>query len=292
MVARTGRVRLPRGSRPAILGLCCATLLGSAAARADDSPKIQGEPLITGVAQEGATLTASAQWKGDPPAIVEWAWLRCSESGAECQDIADASGATYVPAAADVGRTLRVRVTWSQGDEQKQKQKQKQSAATEVVLAAVPTTPPAPVATPNPVPTPSAPAPAPVTPQPQPQPQPRRAAAPRPIARLRTLRPFPVIRIKGWLTQRGARITLLTVRAPRGAQIAVTCQGRSCPTPTLSRLRPFERELLAGTRLGFTVTRPGAIGKWTEIVIRRGALPRRRDGCLNSDTMRHRRCPA
>jgi hypothetical protein len=112
------------------------------------------------------------------------------------------------------------------------------------------------------------------------------------------LRPFPVIRIKGWVTERGARITLITVRAPRGARIAVACRGRSCPVPglartaALSRVRPFERALDAGTRLRFTVTRPGAIGKWTEIVIRRGAPPRRRDGCLNSDTMRKRQCRA
>jgi hypothetical protein len=273
-----------------VLGLCCAILLGPGAARAEDSPAIKGEPVIAGEAQEGATLAASATWKEDPPAIVGWAWLRCSESGGECQDIADAGGATYVPTAADVGRTLRVLVTWSDDD----KQKKKRSAPTDVVLSAPATTPPTPVAAPVPVRTPSAPPAAPVTQQPQP----RQGAAPRPAARLQILRPFPVIRIKGRLTERGARITLLTVRTPRGSQIAAACQGLSCPVPTLarvaalSRLRTFERELLAGTRLSFTVTRPGAIGKWTEILIRKGAPPRRRDGCLNSDTMRHRRCPS
>jgi hypothetical protein len=266
-----------------VLGLCCAILLGPGAAQAKDSPEIQGEPVITGVAREGATLTASATWKEDPPASVSWAWLRCSVSGGECQDIDSAGGATYVPTAADVGRTLRVRVTWPVDD----KEKQKRSAPTDVVLSAPVTTPPT---APPPLLTPAPPA-APGTQQPQP------AATPRPAARLRTLRPFPVIRIKGRLTERGAHITLLTVRAPRGARIAAACQGPSCPTPTLarvaslSRLRTFERVLLAGTRLSFTVSRPGAIGKWTEILIRKGAPPRRRDGCLNSDTMRHRRCP-
>jgi hypothetical protein len=263
-------------------------LLGPGAARAEDSPEIHGEPVITGVAQEGATLTASARWKEDPPASVGWAWLRCSDSGETCQDIGDAGGATYVPTAADVGRTLRVRVTWSDDD----KEKQKRSAPTDIVLSAPGTTPPAPVATPAPIPTPSALPPAPVVQQP------RQGSAPQPAARLRTLRPFPVIRIKGRLTKRGARITLLTARAPRGSRIAAACEGRGCPVrnlariAALSRLRPFERELLAGTRLSFTVTRPGAIGKWTEILIRKGAPPRRRDGCLNSNTMRHWRCPA
>ena len=134
-----------------MLGLGCATLLGPGAAWAAPAPppKMQGDPIITGVAQEGATLTASAKWEKDPPAIVEWAWLRCSASGPECQDIQDASDATYVPTATDVGRTLRVRAMWSHDD----KPAQKRSAPTEVMLSAAPTTPPTPGATP---PTPGA----------------------------------------------------------------------------------------------------------------------------------------
>ena len=36
------------------------------------------------------------------------------------------------------------------------------------------------------------------------------------------LKPFPIVRIKGVLTARGARVTLLTVRAPRGARLALS----------------------------------------------------------------------
>jgi hypothetical protein len=277
------------GSLRAVLWLCGALLLGPVAARAEDPPKIKGAPMITGVAQEGAMLTASATWKADPPAAVAWSWLRCDEGGGRCLAIPGANTATYVATSADVGETLRVLLTWSSGDESDEKR----SAPTDVVLPA-PTPTTSPTTTPPPAPAPTSTG---VPPAAQ-APTPGRRAQPRPTARPRVLRPFPVIRIKGRLTARGARITLLMVHAPRGARIAVACLGRSCPVPGLartaaiSRLRQFERELVAGTRLEFTVTRPGAIGKWTEIVIRRGAVPRRRDGCLNSDTMRHRRCPA
>jgi hypothetical protein len=283
---------LPRGPS-AIFWLCGVILLGPGAAQAEHPPKIKGEPVITGVPQEGATLTASASWKADPPSSVAWSWLRCDESGEHCDAIPDVNGATYVPMSADIGTRLRVRVTWTEGD----KSDGKHSAPSDVVLAAPtasPTTPP-PTPAPSPAPDQSSFDPPPAA-SAQPL-KPRRGAQPRPAERLQVLHPFPVVRIRGWLTARGARITLLTVRAPRGTRITVLCHGRSCPLPTLartasvSRLRPFEREFPAGTRLDFTVTRPGAIGKWTQIVIRRGAPPRRRDGCLNSDTLRYRRCP-
>jgi hypothetical protein len=100
------------------------------------------------------------------------------------------------------------------------------------------------------------------------------------------LDPFPVVRIRGQLTPTGARVTLFTVRATRGTLIVVRCRGESCPIRRFSRraartrVRPLERHLLAGTRLLVRVTKPGYIGKWTRIVIRRGAVPRRSDRCL------------
>ena len=106
------------------------------------------------------------------------------------------------------------------------------------------------------------------------------------VAAPRLLRPFPIVRIKGRLTPSGARVTLLTVRAPRGARITVRCRGHSCPArrlariATLTRIRTLERYLAAGTRIDVTVTRPDQIGKWTTIHIARGAPPRRRDRCV------------
>ena len=112
------------------------------------------------------------------------------------------------------------------------------------------------------------------------------------------LRPFPVVRIKGVLTARGARVTLLSVRAPRGSSVTVTCRGSDCPSrrytspAATGRLRPFERELGAGTRLEVRVTKAGFIGKSTVFVIRRQAAPKRTDRCLPPGAKRAVRCPA
>jgi hypothetical protein len=92
------------------------------------------------------------------------------------------------------------------------------------------------------------------------------------------------VRIKGVLTARGARVTLLSVRAPRGVRITVLCRGRDCPVRRYRarrhRLRRFERDLRAGTRLEIRVTKRGYIGKRTVIMIRRRHAPLRSDRCL------------
>jgi hypothetical protein len=106
------------------------------------------------------------------------------------------------------------------------------------------------------------------------------------------------VRIRGWLTARGAMISRLTVRAPRGATIGVRCFGPGCPresvarTTRLTRLKAFERRLRAGTRLVIRVTRPGFIGKHSVIRIRRGKAPARRDLCLYPGAKGPAKCPA
>ncbi len=76
------------------------------------------------------------------------------------------------------------------------------------------------------------------------------------------------------------------------------CRHGSCPRRRLAvaaattRLRPFERALRAGTRLDIKVVRPGWIGKWTVITIRRGAAPHRKDRCVYPGGLRPVRCPA
>jgi hypothetical protein len=111
------------------------------------------------------------------------------------------------------------------------------------------------------------------------------------------MRPAPVIRIRGRLSRTGARITLLTVRAPRGARISLRCHGSSCPArrwaraTALTRLVRFERNLRAGTKLVIAVTKPGRIGKHTTIVIRGDRAPWRRDRCLRPGTSRRIACP-
>jgi PKD repeat protein len=115
----------------------------------------------------------------------------------------------------------------------------------------------------------------------------------------RMLAPWPVVRMAGSLTRRGARLDLLSVRAPRGSRVLVGCRGK-CPRRSmrrvvarrLLRLTPFERALVAGTRLEIRVLSTTRIGKYTRIVIRRGKAPARRDACVWPGRTRHRPCPS
>ena len=87
-------------------------------------------------------------------------------------------------------------------------------------------------ADPTPTPTP-APAPPVVTAPPPPAPA-APDSSPEPAGnvrgkQVRMMRPFPLVRIRGWLTSRGAMIEALTVRGPRGLSISVRCHGDGCP---------------------------------------------------------------
>jgi large repetitive protein len=123
---------------------------------------------------------------------------------------------------------------------------------------------------------------------------PRRGAAP-----LRLLAPWPVIRMAGSLTPNGARLDVLSVKAPRGSRIALACQG-TCPRRSLSRvarraplrLSAFERPLRAGTVLELRVLSPRRIGKYTRITIRKGKAPARRDRCVWPGRRAPRACPS
>ncbi|MFL5958969.1 MAG: hypothetical protein ACJ75G_01695 [Gaiellaceae bacterium] len=68
-------------------------------------------PTIWGAAQEGQTLNASkGGWSGGPTAYA-YAWSLCVAGGGSCAPISGATGATYKPVTADVGKTVRVTVT-------------------------------------------------------------------------------------------------------------------------------------------------------------------------------------
>jgi PKD repeat protein len=110
---------------------------------------------------------------------------------------------------------------------------------------------------------------------------------------LRLLNPFPIVRIAGRIGRTGTRFRLLSVNAPAGATVTVRCQGRGCPFKASTRsakasrqvrIRKLERRLLrAGSYVRIFVTKPGAIGKYTSIRIRRSKPPRRADRCLMPD---------
>jgi hypothetical protein len=113
----------------------------------------------------------------------------------------------------------------------------------------------------------------------------KRSAAKAKKAKAKMIRPYPMVRISGRLTKTGADVALLTVRAPRGVRITLTCTGKACPlrevaqATSLFHIQQFERELRAGTKLTIEITKPKHISKVTTIVIRKGKGPARRDKC-------------
>jgi hypothetical protein len=265
-----------------------------AAAGADTKPAFTYGPVIVGEAFVGSTLAVAATWTGDPVPTVKYAWGRCPPTSNTCTKIGDADAAQYTVTAADLGYRLAVQVELKN----KQGTITATTPATAVVTAAPPPPPPAPPPPPPPAPPPQDPGP------PGPPPlvitapssvsAPSAVSAPRPTL----LRPFPVVRIRGYFAATGARVTLLSVRGPRSAGISVRCIGPGCPVPTLSlpsapaRLRPFERFLPAGTRLQVRIARPGRIGKYTSFLIRAHRAPMRTDRCLLPGRSRPTRCPA
>jgi hypothetical protein len=90
---------------------------GSAQARADTgviqraatAPRNTSAPTIAGTAQEGQTLTANpGAWSGTQPMAFTYQWQRCDANGGTCVAISGATARTYIPVAADVGRSVRV----------------------------------------------------------------------------------------------------------------------------------------------------------------------------------------
>lgn len=146
--------------------------------------------------------------------------------------------------------------------------------------------PPAPPAAQGPAPAPPAAAPtAPNRPPPASTPGAPPAATARPAT---FIGPFPIVRIRGRLTSRGARISLLSVRSPRGARVEVRCRGRRCPQRRAVtrnrrgtvRIASFHRYLRTGTVLEVFVTQRGRIGKYTRFRIRGRRAPVRTDSCV------------
>jgi Subtilase family len=69
------------------------------------------QPVISGIAREGQTLTeVHGTWTNEPTRFA-YRWLQCNAEGASCQPIAGATGQTYVPVAGDVGHPLEVEET-------------------------------------------------------------------------------------------------------------------------------------------------------------------------------------
>jgi hypothetical protein len=75
------------------------------------APSIVSPPTITGTAQQGQTLTATAGTWTAADATFGYQWQRCDAAGANCVDVPGATTQTYAVTAADVATTLHVVVT-------------------------------------------------------------------------------------------------------------------------------------------------------------------------------------
>lgn len=101
-------------------------------------PENTDAPTISDTTPErGQQLTAGpGTWTGDQPIVFTYEWLRCNPGGNNCVEIPTAKEQTYAAQAADVGNTLRVRVTATNASGS--------TAATSAATSAVSQGPPAP----------------------------------------------------------------------------------------------------------------------------------------------------
>jgi hypothetical protein len=96
--------------------LVVAGLVGVGRAASAAAPVNTAPPTISGTPTVGQTLTAgNGTWSNAPTAFA-YQWLRCNGGGNSCAAIASATEKTYTLVAADVGQTIKVRVTASNAD--------------------------------------------------------------------------------------------------------------------------------------------------------------------------------
>jgi hypothetical protein len=113
---------------------------GAGAASSSAKPANTSPPTISGTAQENSTLTGSKGVWSNSPTDYNYFWLRCNKAGNNCSSIGSAHNATYTLTSADVGRTLRFRVTAKNADGSTNST----SVPTAVITAATKPPPPAP----------------------------------------------------------------------------------------------------------------------------------------------------
>jgi hypothetical protein len=118
------------------------------------------------------------------------------------------------------------------------------------------------------------------------------------------MKPFPTVRIVTTHAVGHVRLKVLSVQAPAGATVQVSCVGKRCPIASQTKTVPkakssavppiafarLERSLQPGIVLQIRVYKAGRIGKFTSFAIRKGKLPVRTDSCLSSTAPRPVAC--
>jgi len=260
-------------------------LAGSASAQ--DRPYVSSAPWTTGSPIVGSTLSSVGGLAGGPQGTIAGrTWLRCENATDErsCDLIDGAWGTTtYTVKPEDLGKYLRTAL-YAHRDRNMRDFTWRMSAATAAVTNPVP--PPEPTPAPTPVPEPPVVQPA-VPVPPLPTEQAPAPTAPAPQTAAKRMSPFPTVRISGVVFAKGAQISRLTVRAPRGAKITISCFGKGCPNRRVERVArgksihvpAYETYLRSGVRLVITISRKGYVSKVTTIRIRKKKAPLRSDLC-------------
>jgi hypothetical protein len=115
--SRTRRLRLGLLAVLVVVSAAAFVALGNAASSRPSAqavaPTNTTPPTISDTTpQVGQTLTANpGTWTGDAPIVFTYQWRRCNPAGRNCVNIPTATQRTYTVQAADLGNTLRVRVT-------------------------------------------------------------------------------------------------------------------------------------------------------------------------------------
>ena len=117
----------------AALAFTATGFAATAAAPVNTSP-----PTISGTAQVGQTLTAGNGTWSNAPTSFAYQWLRCNGGGNSCDTVANATQQTYTLVAADVGSTMRVRVTATNADGSGAAQSEQTAVVAPVTSSAAP----------------------------------------------------------------------------------------------------------------------------------------------------------
>jgi PKD repeat protein len=110
--------------------------------------------------------------------------------------------------------------------------------------------------------------------------------------------PFPVVRLRGAAYENRTVISLVAIRAPRGALARVQCKGPRCPKAVRRkrskgkplRFYTFERPIAAGARLEIAVVGKRRVGKFVRFKMRSAKPPVRTDLCLVPGKRKPRSC--
>ena len=101
---------------PALVVLAALLAGGGAQAMRNAAPVNTAPPGVSGTPTVGQTLTGSEGSWSNTPTSFAYQWLRCNGGGNNCASVANGTQNTYTLVGADVGNTMRVRVTATNAD--------------------------------------------------------------------------------------------------------------------------------------------------------------------------------